>query len=198
MALLLCVFALGATAVAQDTMRIRGTIVALDGNTLTIATPAATLKVGLADNARISYLLKSDLSKIVTNTYVGTVAVPQPDGSLRAVEVQIFPEAARGAGEGSQPWDSLPNSTMTNATVDTIAATTVDKVDGRMLTLTYKGEQKRVFVPASAPIVTFAPADRSALVPGAHVVIFSARKASDGSLLTAGIVVGKDGLVPPM
>ena len=176
--------AFGASAFAQapaPSVRIRGTIGSFAGGVLT----------------RIQYIVKSDLSKIGPNTYVGTVAIAQPDGSLRATEVQIFPEALRGVGEGSRPWDTLPNSSMTNATVTTIAPETVDKVTGQTLVVKYKDTEKKVFVPANAPIITYEPADKAALTAGAHVLI-NATTAPDGSLTTTGVQVGKDGLTPPM
>ncbi|MGA2393055.1 MAG: hypothetical protein ABSH03_06885 [Candidatus Lustribacter sp.] len=189
-----------AAAFAQapaPTTRIRGTISSFAGGVLTVAGAASTYKVTIPDNARIQWIVKSDLASIGPNTYVGTVAVPQPDGSLRATEVQIFPEALRGVGEGSRPWDTIPNSSMTNATVETIAPQTVDKVSGQTLMVKYKDTEKKVFVPANAPIITYVTADKSALTPGAHVII-NATTAADGTLATTGVQVGKDGLVPPM
>ena len=196
----------GATAFAQappspaaaPTTRIRGTITSFTGGVLTVAGAAQTYKVTIPDNARVQWLQKATLANITPNTYVGTVAVPQPDGSLRAIEVQIFQEAQRGTGEGARPWDTVPNSSMTNATVTTIAPETVDKVQGQTLMLKYKDTEKKVFVPANAPIVAAVPADKSALTPGAHVIILSATAAPDGTFTTASISVGKDGLVPPM
>jgi hypothetical protein len=192
--------AFGASAFAQapaPSVRIRGTIGSFAGGVLTVQGAASSYKVTIPDNARIQYIVKSDLSKIGPNTYVGTVAIAQPDGSLRATEVQIFPEALRGVGEGSRPWDTLPNSSMTNATVTTIAPETVDKVTGQTLVVKYKDTEKKVFVPANAPIITYEPADKAALTAGAHVLI-NATTAPDGSLTTTGVQVGKDGLTPPM
>jgi hypothetical protein len=191
----------GATAFAQapssTPIRIRGTIVSYDGSVLTVQGSGTTYKVNLPDNVRVQWVVKSDLSKIGPNSYVGAVAVPQPDGTLRAVAVSIFPEAARGLGEGSRPWDSVPESSMTNATVDTITPTTVNSVDGRILVLKYKDGEKHVFVPLNAPVVTSLPADKSALTPGAHIIITTAQKAADGTISAASVNVGKDGLVPP-
>ena len=136
----------------------------------------------------------------VTATQQETVAwslAPQADGTLRAVEVQVFPEAMRGVGEGSRPWDSVPNSSMTNATVDTIAETKVDKIDGRTMSVKYKDGEKKVFVPANVPVITYVPADKAALTTGAHVIIM-ATKAPDGSYSAPAVNVGRDGLVPPM
>jgi hypothetical protein len=193
--------AFGATAFAQappaPTTRIRGTITSFTGGVLTVQAAAATYKVTIPDNARIQWIVKSALSNIGPNTYVGTVAIAQPDGSLRATEVQIFPEALRGVGEGTRPWDTLPNSSMTNATVTTIAPETVDKVSGQTMMVKYKDTERKVFVPAGVPIITYDTADKAALTPGAHVII-NATTAADGSMTTTGVQVGKDGLVPPM
>ena len=196
--------AFGATAIAQappqappQQVRIRGTIILFAGGVLTVAAVGQTYKVTVPDNARYTWVVKSDLSKIGPNTYVGTVAVPQPDGTLRATEVQIFPEAQRGVGEGSRLWDTVPNGYMTNATVTTIAPETVDKIDGRTMLVKYIDTEKKVFVPANAPIVTFIPGDVSALTAGAHVIV-NGTKAADGSLTVTTIQIGKDGLTPPM
>lgn len=200
LATLVLTVAVGATALAQapSGIRIRGTITSFDAGVLTIAGAASSYKVMIPDTARFQYIVKSDLTKIGPNTYVGTVAIAQPDGSLRATEVQIFPDALRGVGEGTRPWDTLPNSSMTNATVTTIAPETIDKVDGRTLIVNYKGTDRKVFVPLTVPIVTIIPADKSALIPGAHVIIINATTGPDGMLTTTTVQVGKDGLVPPM
>lgn len=192
---------LSASSVANaqsQRVNVRGTIAAFDGNVLTVTTPSGPVKVALADTYQVRSVVKSDLSNVAVGTYIGTAAEPEADGTLRAQEVLIFPEAMRGAGEGFRPWDLTAKSTMTNATVGAISSATVEKVEGRMMTLKYKDGEKRVFVPANAPVVTFAAGDKTMLVPGAHVVIIGAIKHEDGSLTTAGVNVGKDGLTPPM
>jgi len=199
LAIVALTLAFGAAALAQapPTQRIRGTITSADGGVLTVQGAASTYKIAYPDNVRTTWVLKSDLSKIGPNTYIGTVAVPQPDGSLRATEVQVFPEAQRGVGEGQRPWDTIPNGSMTNGTVETIASTTVDKVDGRVMTVRYKDTEQKVFVPLNAPIVTFMPTDKTAFTTGAHVIV-TATKNSDGTYTAASVQVGQDGLVPPM
>jgi hypothetical protein len=190
--------ALAAPSFAQNQpVRVRGQIVSLEGNVLTVKTAASTVKVTLNDPVRVTYLVKSDLSKIGPGSYVGTAAVPQADGTLRALELQVFNDTVKPP-DGHQAWDSAPGSTMTNATISEMSSTTVDKVDGRILLLKYKDGEQRVLVPSNVPVVTFAPADRSALVPGANIIITNATKHEDGSLTTAAVNVGKDGLVPPM
>jgi hypothetical protein len=137
--------------------------------------------------------VKASLADVAIGSFVGIAALPQPDGSLEAIEVLIFPEAARGTGEGHYAWDLLPESTMTNATVaDTVAA-----VGGRTLTLKYKDGEKKITVPPAAPVVTLDPGDASLLKPGAAVFI-PARKEADGTLAAGRVLVGRDGLVPPM
>jgi hypothetical protein len=199
LATLALTLSVGATAFAQsgESVRIRGTITSYAGGVLTVQGAATSYKVAVPDNVRVTWIEKSDLSKIGPNTYIGTVAVPQPDGTLRAVEVQVFPEAMRGVGEGSRPWDTAPNSSMTNATVDTITDTKVDKLDGRTMSVKYKDGEKKVFVPANVPVITYEPADKAALAPGAHVIIM-ATKSADGSFSAPAVNVGRDGLVPPM
>ncbi len=191
--------ATGATAFAQGApARIRGTIVSYAGGVLTVQGAATTYKVALPDNVSVTWLVKTDLANIGPNSFIGTVAVPQADGTLKATEVQILPEALRGRADGTRPWDTIPNSSMTNATVETIASTMVDKVDGRILTVKYKDTEQKLFVPSNVPIVSYVPGDKSAFTPGAHVIIMSATKTDDGSYTATSVSVGKDGLVPPM
>jgi hypothetical protein len=189
---------LAGSALAQDApVRVRGTVAGLEGNVLTVKTATGTAKVALPDNVSVAYIVKSDLSKIALGSRVGTAAVPQPDGSLRALELQIFNDTVNPP-DAHRPWDAAPSSTMTNATISTMESTTVDKVDGRMLLLKYKDGEQRVFVPANVPVVTYVRADKSALVPGANIIIMNATRREDGTFATNGVNVGKDGLVPPM
>ena len=183
-------------AAAQDgpPERIRGAIESVDGQTLIIRARGGDLvRVGLADPYRVIGLINADLSGIQPGSFIGTAALPQPDGTLIAQEVLIFPEEMRGRGEGHRPWDLTPGSTMTNATVDTI----VDQVKGRTLVLTHKDGRHEIVVPADAPIVTFVAGDSTLLKAGAHVFV-NARRQADGSLTAGGVVVGKDGAIPPM
>lgn len=191
----LLVCSLVALAQTAPTVRIRGDVEAFDGQMLSIkARDGSSVRVKMADNFTVGGLVQAKLADASAGKFVGTAAMPQPDGTLRAVEVLIFPESGRGTGEGHYPWDLQPDSTMTNATIAEVVAAP----DGRMLTLRYKDGEKRVFVPESAPIVTSAPADRSLLVPGAHIFIFAAQRQPDGTLTASRVTVGLNGLVPPM
>lgn len=176
-------------------VRLRGEILAFDGATLTLRERRGeTVKVRLTDRSTVGGLVTASLADIGPGKFIGTAALPQADGSLRALEVLIFPEAMRGTGEGHFPWDLRPQSTMTNATVADI----VTAVQGRTLTLRYRDGEKKVVVPEGAPIVTLTPADRSKLVPGAHVFIGAAQPQPDGSFNAARVTVGLNGLIPPM
>ena len=184
----------GAAAQKAEPTRVRGTITTIEGQNLAVkAREGHVLDIKLADNLAVTGVVKAKLSDIAVGNFVGVAAQPQPDGTLKAQEVLIFPEAARGSNEGHYPWDLTPGGTMTNATV----AQEVAGVNGSTLTLKYKGGEKQIVVPAEAPIVTFGPGDRALLRPGAAVFI-PAAKQPDGKLTAARILVGKDGVTPPM
>lgn len=182
-------------ASAQQPLRVRGTIEKVDGNNLLIKTREGTdVNVNLAANAQVTGVAKAMLSDVKQNSFIGITAMPQPDGTQKAIEVHIFPEARRGAGEGYRPWDLVPNSTMTNANVEQL----VTSVDGPLLTMKYKDGEKKIMVPNNAMIVQFVNGDKADLKPGAKVFIGAATKKPDGSLEANGINVGKDGITPPM
>jgi hypothetical protein len=175
--------------------RIRGTIDAVDGKTLSIKTREGTdVKVNMTDDLTVIGIAKSSLSEIKQGSYIGVSAMPQPDGSQKAIAIHIFMESQRGAAEGFRPWDLRPNSTMTNATV----AQTVASVDGQVIEVKYKDGEKKVVVPPDAAIVAFAAGDKAEVKPGAKIIIFGAVKKDDGSLETNRIGVGRDGIAPPM
>lgn len=182
-------------AVAQSPpTRLRGSIAGVDGNTVTIATREGTsVPVKLADNWSVMLVSPLTLADIKENSFVGIASMKGPDGSLNALEVLIFPEAARGSNEGHYPWDLQPESMMTNATVATVAATP----EGQALTLKYKDGQQTIRVRPGTPIVTFAPGDRADAKAGAKVFL-GATRGADGGLTAGRLLVGKDGLTPPM
>jgi hypothetical protein len=184
-----------APASAQQPVRVRGTIEKVDGNTLTVKSrEGETVTVKLKDGALIAGVDKAALADVKQNTFVGITAMPQPDGTQKAIEVHIFPEARRGAGEGHRPWDLVPNSTMTNANVEQL----VTAVDGPMLTMKYKDGEKKISVPNNAVIVQFVNGDKNDLKPGAKIFVAGGTKLPNGDVETAGINVGKNGLTPPM
>ena len=175
--------------------RIRATIDSVDGNTLAVTARDGThLTLRTPDNVQVSGIVKIALSDIKAGDYIGVAAMPQADGSQKALSVHLFPEAMRGTAEGFRPWDLRPNSTMTNATVDQ----TVESNDGQRLTLKYKDGEKNVVVPPDTPIVTFVASDKSEVKPGAKLIIFGAAKKDDGTLEANRVNVGRDGITPPM
>ncbi len=184
-------------AIAQQpqTVRIRGTIESVDGATLMIKSrEGADMKVRMTDNVAVFGVAKTELSEIKQGSYIGVTAMPEPDGTQKAVAVHIFPENQRGAAEGFRPWDQRAGSTMTNATV----AQTVKGTDGQNILVKYKDGEKKVVVPEGTPVVTFVAGDKSELKAGAKVIIFSAAKKDDGTLEAARVNVGRDGITPPM
>ncbi len=189
---------LGSAAWAQQpppTVRIRGTIEAVDGSLLTVKSrEGSDMKVRVTDNVAVFGVAKTAMSEIKQGSYIGVSAMPQPDGTQKALAVHIFPENQRGAAEGFRPWDLRPNSTMTNATV----AETVAGADGQNILVKYKDGEKKVVVPPDTPIVTFVVGDKSELKPGAKIIIFSAVKKDDGSLEANRVNGGRDGITPPM
>jgi hypothetical protein len=186
----LSLFFVAATAMAQGTpMRIRGTVTAIDGTSVTIATregPSVTAKLG--DKWGAAMVSPVTMADIKPGSFVGVASL----GS-NALEVLVFPEAMRGTGEGSYPWDLQPESTMTNASVATVAA----GGDGQTLKLDYKGGTKTITVKPGTPIVTVTPGQPSDVKVGAKVFA-GAVKAADGSLTVMRMNVGKDGMTPPM
>src|ERR1700676_1334749 len=197
LASLAIVSVLGSAAWAQQppTVRIRGTIESVEGPMLMIKTREGTdLKVRMTDNVAVFGVAKTSLSEIKQGSYIGVTALPEPDGTQKAVAVHIFPENQRGAAEGFRPWDQRPGSTMTNATV----AETVKGTDGQNILVKYKDGEKKVVVPPDTPIVTFLVGEKSELKPGAKVIIFGANKKDDGTLEAARVNVGRDGITPPM
>ncbi len=186
---------IAAASAQQQTVRVRGTIEAVDGQTMNVTTRDGTkLMIKIADNVTVAGLVKASMSDIKVGSYVGAAGMPQEDGSQRALEVLIFPEAMRGTAEGFLPWDLRPNSTMTNATVAEVVA----KVDSYTMRLKYKDGEKTIVVPPDAPIVAYVPGDKSELKPGAKIFIAGAAKQPDGSLVAARVGVGRDSLTPPM
>jgi hypothetical protein len=178
----------------EPPVRVRGTIERVDGDTYVVkARGGAELKVKLAEKATVVALIKASLSDIKPGSYVGVSGMPQPDGSQRALEVHIFPEAMRGVGDGHRGWDLQQSSTMTNGNVEQTAASS----DGQVLMLKYKDGEKKILVPADTPIVVYLPGEVGELKPGASIFISAAVKQPDGTLQAPRVNVGR-GVAPPM
>jgi len=187
------VAALSAAATAQ-TMRVRGTIEKADGNVLTLkSADGAELKLTLTDNAMIVAVVKASMADIKEGTFLGSAAMPQPDGSQKALEVHIFPEQMRGTGEGHRPYAPVPNSTMTNGSA---AGATVAGVEGSTMLVKYKDGEKKIVVPPNVPIVRYEVGGKGDLKAGARFTVIAATRKPDGTLEANRINVGRDGVVP--
>lgn len=188
------VFSVAVAAQAADnTIRLRGTIDRVDAKSLVVRDrEGRKTALAVADNLAISEVLPVDPAALQTGAFVGTTAVPRADGTLAAVEVHVFPEEARGTGEGHRPFDLQPGSTMTNATVAAVEPGANDRV----ITLRYKDGEKTIHVPNGVPIVTLKAGDKSLLVPGAKVIVIEQVRGSQN--LATRVLVGRNGFAPPM
>lgn len=181
-------------ALAQNSVRIRGAVERVEGDTYVVKSRSGDEhKVKLANDAVIVAMTKATLADIKQGSYVGVAGMPQPDGSQKALEVHIFPDAMRGSGEGHRGWDLQQSSTMTNGAVEQTAAS----ADGQVLTLKYKDGEKKIIVAPETPIVSFTPGDKADLKAGTSVFISAATKQPDGSLTTSRVNVGR-GVAAPM
>jgi hypothetical protein len=175
-------------------VRVRGSVMSLDGSKLVVhAKDGKDVTVNLADNFAALAVVKASMADIKEGTFIGTATVTQPDSTLRSLEVVVFPDKMRGTGEGHYPWDLGSSSMMTNATV----ANAVKGVEGQTVTVTYKGGEKKIDIPANVPVVALVPATKEEIKPGAIVFVPTQRQ-PDGSLNGGAVLFGKDGVIPPM
>lgn len=195
-ALALVVAASTVSAQQAPPLRVRGTIEKVDGDTLTVKTQTGEIAtVKLADDVRVAAMLKATLADIKQRSFIGVTAMPQPDGSQRAIGIHIFMEAQKGVVQARHfGWDREPGSTMTNANVET----SVSSVDGQVVMVKYPEGEKKVVVPPNTNIVAMAPGTKADLKPGAAFIIMAAQKQPDGTLTAPAINVGRDCATPPM
>jgi hypothetical protein len=173
--------------------RIRGTITAVSADALTVEPDSGSiLDVTLRADRVLRAITLGSVEEIQPGRYIGTAAVPQADGTLKALEVHVFPPEMAGTGDGHRLWDLTPDSSMTNGVVGELLTS-----KGRIITVKYKDGEQKVVIPDGMPVVDIEPGDRSLLVPGAHVMILADRGAG-GSLTERAISAGKDGVKPPM
>ena len=190
----LATLAASTSALAADGVRVRGTVVSVTGDTLLVKSrEGADVSIKLNLGWKAGGIAKAKLADIKQGDFVGIASLPGASGPDGALEVLIFPPAMRGTGEGSYGWDLKPNSSMTNGAV----SEAVQSVDGTTVNVVYHGQSKKIVIAPNTPIVTFAPAVNADVKPGA-VVFVPADRAEDGKLSTTRVVVGKDGVVPPM
>jgi hypothetical protein len=190
------VLAAGAANVSAQqtpTVRLRGTIEKVEGNLLTLKPEAgAGITLTLTEKAQILAVANASMADIKEGTFLGSAAMPQPDGSQKALEVHIFPEQMRGTGEGHRPYAPVPNSTMTNGT----SGAPVAAAEGSAIMVKYRDGEKKIVVPPGTPIVRYEIGSAVDLKPGAHFAVLAATKKPDGSYEAARINVGRNGVVP--
>jgi len=182
-----------ASAQPQPSVRVAGTVESFDGHMLAVKSEKlGEVNISVPDNVTVFGVSKASLADIKPGAFIGVGAMPQPDGTQRAIQVTVFAESQRGLSEGHRPWDARPNSTMTNGTVDQ----TVAAVDGPMLTVKYKGGEKQILVPPDARILAYSVGEKSELKSGAHIAITRTLKQPDGSLSADRVNVGRGDVVP--
>ena len=173
-ALAACVF--GATAgFSEDTPppRVRGTLDQVSGNMLTIKTRSGTpTTVQLKDGAPVIATVKGAMSDIQDNSFVGITAMPQPDGTIKAVEVHVFAEPLRGDRRGALSMG--PDAQQFHDECGGYAAGQESR--GKTLMLKYKDGEKTIVVPSDAIVVNLIPGDKADLVPGAKIFIRGGRR----------------------
>ena len=180
-----------AAAQAPQMVRVRATLEDVSAPMLTAKSrDGAEMKIKLADNAPVNEVVKASLSDIKADSYIAVTAMPQPDGTQKAVAILIFPEAMRGVGEGHRPWDLEPNSTMTNATV----AEQVAGTDGQTVTVKYKDGDKKILVTPATIIVTYKKSAASDLKAGQKIFVAAAKKLDDGTLEAPNVAYGDVGV----
>jgi len=182
------------SSAADNGVRVRGTVVSRNADQLEVKSREGQLvKIALKQGWVASGVAKATISDIKPGDYVGIASLPKAQGGDGALEVVIFPPAMKGTAEGSFGWDLQPNSSMTNATV----SNAVKSVEGSSVTVTYHGQEKKISIPPGTPVVSLTQATPDDVKPGAAVFV-SAEKDAAGNLSSGLLVVGKNGVVPPM
>jgi hypothetical protein len=199
-----CILSIVSASAQQNAVRVRGTIEKVDGDVVSIKSREGDMvKVKMADDVKVTAMVKASLADIKPGSFVGSTAMPEEGGRWKAVEVHIFPEAMRGTGEGDRAYDYRPKSTMTNGTVasggtsGSAAGATVAKEEGKTLILNFKEGEKKIDVVPETVIYTYVPGSKDDLKSGAVIFINAATRQGDGSLTTGRLNIGR-GVAPPM
>jgi hypothetical protein len=185
------------TAMAAEApgMRIgvRGEITGVSADSLKVhVNSGENVVINLTQDTKVRAVTLANIEDIKPGSYIGSAAIPQDDGTLKALEVHVFPPELAGSGDGHRPFDLAKGSSMTNGSVGDLVVS-----NGRTLTVNYKGGQQKILVPEDVPIVNLMPGDRSLLKVGVKIVTFVTQSA-DGTLTAQSISAGKDGVAPPM
>lgn len=195
-ATLISVFSVGLVQ-AEDApgtrIGVRGEITGVSPDVLKVhANSGDNVVINLTKDTKVRAVTLANIEDIKPGSYIGSAAIPQEDGTLKALEVHVFPPELAGSGDGHRPFDLVKGSSMTNGSVGDLVVS-----NGRVLTVNYKGGQQKILVPEDVPIVNLVPADRSLLKVGVKIVTFVTQGA-DGTLTAQSISAGKDGVTPPM
>jgi len=180
-------------ASADDTVRVRGAVERIEGAVFVVKTrDGSDVRLTVTDNPLFVAIVPAKMSDIKPGMFVGSAGMMQEDGTQKAIEVHIFPEAMRGTGEGHYDWDLLPKSKMTNGNVEQA----VTGVDGPVLSVKYKDGEKKLVVTPQTVVVTYEMGKREEIQPGTKIFIAAARKQADGTLQTPRITYGRNGEGP--
>lgn len=183
--------------------RIRGQIDTVEASSIVLKTgDGKSVRLGLPDNLTVLSLTEASFTDVDFGTYVGSVSErldtysPIVRDSLswlhRGFELRIIDEPLRGIAVGHTKWDLTPRSVMSHGWVDDLEV--------RVLSIKYgptEEEETDVDIPRDVPILKLSLADRSLIQPGAHVLA-GARKGADGNYTAVFVMVGEDGIVPPL
>jgi hypothetical protein len=180
-------------ALAQETVRIRGTVERIEGPVYVVKNrDGAELKLTVTDNPLFVAIAPSTMADIKPGMFVGSAGTMQPDGTQKAIEVHIFPESMRGTGEGHYDWDLKPNTKMTNGNVEQSVAA----VDGPILSVKYKDGEKKLVVTPETVVVTYVAGSKDEIKPGTKIFVAAAKKQPDGTFQTPRITYGRNGAGP--
>ena len=172
---------------------VRGEITGASADSLKVhVNSGENVVIRLTADTKVRAVTLANIEDIQPGSYIGSAAMPQEDGTLKAMEVHVFPPELAGSGDGHRPFDLAKGSSMTNGSVGDLVVS-----NGRVLTVNYKGGQQKILVPEDVPIVNLTPGDRSLLKVGVKIVSFVTQDA-DGTLTAQSISAGKDGVTPPM
>ncbi len=193
-AITIAILAIAQADAEPTTTRVRSQVTQIEPSTIVVSTrEGGPLRVALADNYSVYELARASSDELAIGRYVGVVGERRIDGRIDALAVILFPESLRGSAEGPRPWDLTPRSTMTSATISAVST----GLAGRQITIAFRGGEAIVALDQRVPVVELFPAPRHLLSNGANVYITAAQM-PDGTVTGARILVGREGLIPPL
>src|SRR3569833_1188144 len=113
-----------ALAQVEPPLRLPGTIEKAEGDTIWVRPyeGGGLFEIALDKKLSVVGVSPGTLADLKTGAFIGVGAMPQADGSQRAMQITVFAESQRGLGEGFRPWDRAPGTTMTNASIGATGA----------------------------------------------------------------------------